>query len=28
VTMLDAAIVNPLGVVFPTVAGMHKAVLP
>ncbi|PYT66336.1 MAG: hypothetical protein DMG39_27030 [Acidobacteria bacterium] len=27
VTMLDAAIVNPLGVVFPTVVGMHKAVL-
>src|SRR6267154_1061404 len=27
VTMLDPAIVNPLGVVFPTVASMHKAVL-
>src|SRR6267143_1526844 len=27
VTMLDPALVNPLGVVFPTVAGMHKAVL-
>jgi len=27
VTMLDPALVNPLGVVFPTVASMHKAVL-